>query len=57
MAGHWKTGTSFTDLGLELPSVLWGVVADYPDYLELLVHLRFARVQGLAELQAASLSQ
>ena len=52
-----KLVTSFTDFGLELPAVLWGVVADYPDYLELLVHLRFEQVQGLAELQAASMSQ
>ena len=60
-SGKWlvtgKLVTSFTDLGLELQDVLWGVVADYPDYLELLVHLRFEQVQGLAELQAASISQ
>ena len=60
-SGKWlvtgKLVTSFTDLGLELQDVLWGVVADYPDYLELLVHLRFEQVQGLAELQAESLSQ
>ena len=60
-SGDWlvtgKLVTSFTDLGLELSAVLWGVVADYPDYLELLVHLRFEQVQGLAELQAASMSQ
>ena len=60
-SGKWlvtgKLVTSFTDLGLELQDVLWGVVADYPDYLELLVHLRFEQVQGLAELQAASMSQ
>jgi len=37
--------------------MLGGVVADTRDYLELLVHLRFDRVHGLAELQAASLSQ
>ena len=59
-SGKWlvtgKLVTSFTDFGLELPAVLWGVVADYPDYLELLVHLRFDRVQGLLELQAASMS-
>ena len=60
-SGKWlvtgKLVTSFTDFGLELPNVLWGVVADYPDYLELLVHLRFEQVQGLAELQSASMSQ
>ena len=60
-SGKWlvtgKLVTSFTDLGLELQDVLWGVVADYPDYLELLVHLRFEKVQGLAELQSASMSQ
>ena len=52
-----KLVTSFTEFGLELPAVLGGVVADTRDYLELLVHLRFKMVQGLAELQAASLSQ
>ena len=60
-SGKWlvtgKLVTSFTDLGLELQDVRWGVVADYPDYLELLVHLRFEQVQGLAELQSASMSQ
>ena len=60
-SGKWlvtgKLVTSFTDFGLELPAILWGVVADYPDYLELLVHLRFEQVQGLAELQSASMSQ
>ena len=52
-----KLVTSFTEFGLELPSVLGGVVGDTRDYLELLVHLRFKMVQGLAELQAESLSQ
>ena len=60
-SGAWlvtgKLVTSFSEFGLELSAVLWGVVADYPDYLELLVHLRFEQVQGLAELQAASMSQ
>ena len=60
-SGKWlvtgKLVTSFTDFGLDLPAILWGMVADYPDYLELLVHLRFEQVQGLAELQAASMSQ
>ena len=60
-SGKWlvtgKLVTSFTEFGLELPSVLGGVVADTLDYLELLVHLRFKMVQGLAELQAESLSQ
>ena len=60
-SGEWlvtgKLVTSFTEFGLELPAVLGGVVADTRDYLELLVHLRFKMVQGLAELQAESLSQ
>ena len=60
-SGKWlvtgKLVTSFSEFGLDLPAVLWGVVADYPDYLELLVHLRFEQVQGLAELQSASMSQ
>ena len=60
-SGKWlvtgKLVTSFSDFGLELQDVFWGVVADYPDYLELLVHLRFEQVQGLAELQSASMSQ
>ena len=59
--GDWRvTGklvTSLSELGLELPAVLGGLVADTRNYLELLVHLRFDRVQGLAELQAASVSQ
>ena len=60
-SGEWLvTGelvTSFTEFGLEVPAVLGGVVADTRDYLELLVHLRFKMVQGLAELQAERLSQ
>ena len=48
-SGEWlltgKLVTSFTEFGLELPSVLGGVVADTRDYLELLVHLRFKMVQ------------
>ena len=60
-SGVWlvtgKLVTSFSEFGLELPAVLGGVVADTRDYLELLVHLRFDRVQGLVALQAASLSQ
>ena len=60
-SGEWlvtgKLVTSFTEFGLELPAVLGGVVADTRDYRELLVHLRFKMVQGLAELQAESLSQ
>ena len=59
-SGVWlvtgKLVTSFSEFGLELPAVLGGVVADTRDYLELLVHLRFDRVQGLLELQAASMS-
>jgi len=60
-SGTWlvtgKLVTSLTEFGLELPAVLGRVVAYTRDYLELLVHLRFDRVQGLAELQAASMSQ
>ena len=60
-SGAWlvtgKLVTSLSEFGLELPAVLGGVVADTRDYLELLVHLRFDRVQGLAELQAANMSQ
>ena len=60
-SGEWlvtgKLVTSFTEFGLELPAVLGGVVADTRDYLELLVHLRFKMIQGLAELQAESLGQ
>ena len=60
-SGAWlvtgKLVTSLSEFGLELPTMLGGVVADTRDYLELLVHLRFDRVHGLAELQAASLSQ
>ena len=60
-SGTWlvtgKLVTSLTEFGLELPAMLGGVVAYTHDYLELLVHLRFDRVQGLAELQAASMSQ
>ena len=52
-----KLVTSFSDLGLELPAVLGGVVADTLDYLELLVHLRLDRIHGLAEFQAKSMSQ
>jgi polyisoprenoid-binding protein YceI len=59
-SGVWmitgKLVTSFSEFGLELPAVLGGVVADTRDYLELLVHLRLDRVQGLLELQAASVS-
>jgi len=59
-SGTWlvtgKLVTSFSEFGLKLPAVLGGVVADTSDYLELLVHLRFDGVQGLLELQAASVS-
>ena len=59
-SGTWlvtgKLVTSFSEFGLKLPAVLGGVVADTRDYLELLVHLRFDAVQGLVELQAASVS-
>ena len=60
-SGVWlvtgKLVTSLSKLGLELPSVLGGVVADTHDYLELMVHLRLDRVHGLAEFQAESMSQ
>ena len=59
--GTWlitgKLVTSLSELGLELPSVLGGVVADTRDYLELLVHIRLDRVHGLAEFQAENISQ
>ena len=59
-SGTWlvtgKLVTSLTELGLELPSVLGGVVADTRDYLELLVHLRFNLVQGLPELHQKSMN-
>ena len=52
-SGKWLvTGnlvTSISKFGLELPSVLGGVIADTRDQLELLVHLRFNLVQGLPE--------
>ena len=60
-SGGWlvtgKLVTSLSKFGLELPVVLGGVVGKVLDHLELLVHLRFKMVQGLAELQAESLSQ
>ena len=60
-SGVWlvtgKLVTSFSEFGLELPAVLGGVVADTRDYLELLVHFRLDRVDGLAEFQAESISQ
>ena len=52
-SGKWLvTGnlvSSITKFGLEIPSVLGGVIADTRDHLELLVHLRFNLVQGLPE--------
>ena len=51
-----KLVTSFSEFGLELPSVLGGVIADTRDYLALLVNLHFDRVQGFAELRDAMLS-
>ena len=52
-SGKWLvTGnlvTSISKFGIELPSVLGGVIADTRDQLELLVHLRFNLVQGLPE--------
>ncbi len=60
-SGVWlvtgKLVTSFSEFGLELPSVLGGVVADTRDYLELMVPLRLDRVHELAEFQAKSMSQ
>ena len=53
-SGTWlvtgKLVTSLSQFGLELPSVLAGVIADTRDYLELLVHLRFTLVQGVPVL-------
>ena len=50
-SGEWLvTGnlvSSITKFGLEIPSVLGGVIADTRDHLELLVHLRFNLVQGV----------
>ena len=51
-----KLVTSLSEFGLELPSVLGGVIADTRDYLALLVNLHFDRVQGFSELRDASLS-
>ena len=52
-SGKWLvTGnlvSSITKFGLEIPSVLGGVIADTRDQLELLVHLRFNLVQGVPE--------
>mgnify|MGYP001173051196 FL=1 len=52
-SGKWLvTGnlvTSFSKFGIELPSVLGGVIADTRDQLELLVHLRFNQEQGLPD--------
>ena len=60
-AGTWVvTGTlatSFTALKQEIPTVVGGLVADVEDELELMVHLRFDQVQGMADLQAAGVSQ
>ena len=50
-SGKWLvTGnlvSSITKFGLEIPSVLGGVIADTRDHLVLLVHLRFNLVQGV----------
>ena len=52
-SGTWlitgKLVSSLSQFGLELPSVLGGVIADTRDYLKLLVHLRFNLLQGLPE--------
>tara|TARA_Y100000590_G_scaffold298994_1_gene337080 strand:+ start:628 stop:1107 length:480 start_codon:yes stop_codon:yes gene_type:complete len=49
-SGTWlvtgKLNSSLSQFGLELPSVLGGVIANTHDYLKLLVHLRFNIVQG-----------
>ena len=54
-SGKWLvTGnlvTSISKLGLELPSVLGGLIADTSDHLKLFVHLRFNLVQGLPEFK------
>ena len=59
-SGKWlvtgKLVTSLSEFGLELPSVLGGVVADTHDYLELLVHLRFNLLQGLPNFQSVSMN-
>tara|TARA_B100000579_G_scaffold405742_1_gene391630 strand:+ start:428 stop:1066 length:639 start_codon:yes stop_codon:yes gene_type:complete len=52
-----KLITSLSDLGLELPSVLGGVVAETRDYLEILVHLRFQQVKGVPVLQSMIFNQ
>ena len=50
-SGTWlvtgKLVSSLSEFGLELPSVLGGVIADTRDYLEIHVHLRFNLIQGL----------
>ena len=60
-SGKWlvkgKLITSLSEFGLELPSVLGGVVADTHDYLELHVHLNFKLSNGLPEFQSASVIQ
>jgi len=60
-SGIWlvtgKLVTTLSKLGLELPSVLGGVIADTRDYLKLLVHLRFNLVQGMQELQTNIMKQ
>ena len=59
-SGEWlvtgKLVTSLSEFGLELPSVLGGVVADTQDYLELLIHLRFNLMQGLPNFQPVSMN-
>jgi len=52
-----KLVTTLTEFGLELPAILWGVIAETHDYLELLIHIQLDLVHGLAELQAQSKSQ
>ena len=60
-SGVWlvtgKLVTSFSEFGLELPEVLWGVVGKVLDHFELLVNLRLDRIHGLAEFQKESMSQ
>ena len=59
-SGKWlvkgKLVTSLSEFGLELPSVLGGVVADTYDYLELHVYLNFKITKGLPEFQSANVS-
>ena len=52
-SGTWlvtgKLVSSLSQFGLELPSVLGGLMADTRDHIKILVHLRFNIVQGQPE--------